>query len=129
MLEQLKKLQEKSYSPYSKFRVAAILKMKDGNYITGVNIENASYGASVCAERVAILKAISEGYKKGDFDTLYVLTDSHKISSCCFLCRQVITEFMEPDNTIVLYDQTGNVLEVPVSKMCPFPFDKEDLYA
>lgn len=72
MYEKLLKLLENSYSPYSNFRVSAIVVMKDGHEFTGVNVENASYGASICAERSAIVSAISNGYKKHDFESLYV---------------------------------------------------------
>ena len=67
MLEKLKEVGKNSYSPYSHFRVATIVIMKDGTEFKGVNVENAAYGASVCAERSAILSAVSNGYKYGDF--------------------------------------------------------------
>ena len=127
MKEKLINLFEKSYSPYSKFRVSAIVVMNDGTEFTGVNVENASYGASICAERVAILKAVSEGYRKGDFKELHVCCDSDKISSCCFMCRQVITEFFNKDSKIVLYNNQGDTEEYTVSELCPKPFDEEDL--
>ena len=76
MQEKLIKLLNNSYSPYSKFRVASIVVMKDGTEFSGVNVENASYGASICAERSAILSAISNGYKRYDFEKLYVLSSS-----------------------------------------------------
>ena len=67
MKDELIKLLDKAYAPYSKFQVAAIIEMKDGKYIPGVNVENASYGASICAERNAFTTAITMGYRKGDF--------------------------------------------------------------
>ena len=76
MEESLKRLLKNSYSPYSGFRVASICLMKDGKSFGGVNVENASYGAAICAERGAILSAIASGYKKGDFSKLYVMCDS-----------------------------------------------------
>ena len=94
MEESLKRLLKNSYSPYSGFRVAAICLMKDGKSFGGVNIENASYGATICAERVAIDTAIASGYTKGDFSRLYVMCDSEKVSSCCFICRQVLSELV-----------------------------------
>ena len=100
MEESLKRLLKNSYSPYSGFRVAAICLMKDGKSFGGVNIENASYGATICAERVAIDTAIASGYTKGDFSRLYVMCDSEKISSCCFICRQVISEFFSTDSEV-----------------------------
>ena len=78
MREKLVSLLKNSYSPYSHFRVAAIVIMKDGREFHGVNVENASYGATICAERSAILSAISAGYKKGDFQELYVMCDNEK---------------------------------------------------
>ena len=127
MKTKLLELLAKSYSPYSKFRVSAIVVTKDDKCYSGVNIENASYGATICAERVAIFKAVSNGYKKGDLKKLYVMVDSNKISSCCFLCRQVIVEFFDEKATIVLMNKNGEEKELKVSNLCPYPFDKSDL--
>ena len=121
------KLAENSYSPYSHFRVATIVIMKDGKEFQGVNVENASYGASICSERSAILSAISNGYKKGDFERLYVMCDSNQISTCCMICRQVILEFFESDKTIICMDKNGNTEEFTVSELCPYPFCEKDL--
>lgn len=125
--EELEKLLEKSYSPYSHYAVSSIVVMKDGHSFTGVNIENASYGATVCAERVAILKAVSEGYRKGDFAEIHVMTSGNTLASSCFLCRQVITEFMDMDNPVILYAKTGSQEEYKVRDLCPYPFTGDDL--
>lgn len=127
MKDELIKLLDNAYAPYSNFRVAAILEMKDGKYIPGVNVENASYGASICAERNAITTAISMGYKKGDFKNLYLMVSGSKLSMPCFMCRQVIIEFMDDDSMIILMDKEGNKKEYMVSQVCPYPFDKNDL--
>lgn len=127
MEESLKRLLNNSYSPYSGFKVAAICLMKDGKCFGGVNIENASYGATICAERVAIGNAIASGYKKGDFSKLYVMCDSHKISTCCFLCRQVISEFFHEDDEIILYSNDCDREIYTVKKLCPYPFGSDDL--
>lgn len=127
MKTKLIELLEKSYAPYSKFRVSAIVVTKDDKCYSGVNVENASYGSTICAERVAITKAVSNGYKKGDFKRLYVMVDSDKISSCCFACRQVITEFFEPTCTITLMNRDGDEKTLKVSDLCPYPFDSGDL--
>lgn len=127
MEESLKRLLKNSYSPYSNFRVAAICQMKDGKTFGGVNVENASYGATVCAERVAITSAIAAGYKKGDFNKLYVMCDSEKVSTCCFICRQVINEFYCPDDEVILYSNDGDMKTIEVSKLCPYPFGSSDL--
>ena len=127
MKDKLLSLLNNSYSPYSHFRVSAICVMKDGVEFSGVNVENASYGATICAERTAILSSIAAGYKKGDFDKLYVMVDSDKISSCCFMCRQVITEFFDKESDIILMNRLGEEKILKVSELCPMPFDEEDL--
>ena len=127
MKEKLLELLNNSYAQYSKFSVSAIIVMKDGNMVSGVNVENASYGATICAERNAITTAITMGYKKEDFDKLYVMTSGHKISSCCFMCRQVIVEFFDKDSEVILMDKLGNQKVLKVSELCPYPFDETDL--
>lgn len=127
MEESLKKLLKNSYSPYSGFRVASICLMKDGKTFGGVNVENASYGATICAERVAINTAIANGYKKGDFSKLYLMCDSDDISYCCFLCRQVIIEFYDMDAEIIIYSNDGDKVTHLVKDLCPYPFGEEDL--
>ncbi len=128
MYEKLLKLLDNSYSPYSHFRVSAIIVMNDGHEFSGVNVENASYGASICAERSAIVSAISNGYKKDDFKSLYVMCgDSDNISTCCFACRQVISEFFDSDCIVTCFDKNGNYKEFSVSELCPYPFSEDDL--
>lgn len=127
MKEKLEKLLENSYSPYSNFKVAAIAVMKDGKEFYGTNVENASYGAAICAERSAIVSAISNGYKKHDFDKLYVMVNSDKISTCCFMCRQVISELFEKNRSIILMNKNGDEKVYTVEELCPYPFDEEDL--
>ena len=102
--------------------------MKDGNKFRGVNVENASFGATVCAERIAIFNAITAGYKKGDFKELHIMClDSNKISTSCFMCRQVISELFDKDVTVTLYNNKGETKEYKVSELCPYPFDEDDL--
>lgn len=128
MKEKLLELATNSYSPYSNYRVATILVMKDGKEISGVNVENASYGASICAERSAIISAISQGYKKGDFKELHCMcADSNKISTSCFLCRQVISEFFDEEDNLYFYDKEGNTNIYKVKELCPYPFNEDDL--
>ncbi len=128
MIEKLKKLANNSYSPYSHFRVATILVMKDGVEIPGVNVENAAYGSSICSERSAILTAISIGYKKGDFKELHCLcADSNQISTSCFACRQVISELFDKDVPCYFYANTGEMKMYTVKELCPYPFSEDDL--
>ena len=127
MEESLKRLLRNSYSPYSGFRVASICVMKDGKSFGGVNVENASYGATICAERVAINTAVAPGYKKGDFSKLYVMCDSERVSSSCFLCRQVISEFFDRDAEVTFYSNDGDKEKYLVKDLCPYPFGEADL--
>ena len=127
MKEELIKLLDKAYAPYSKFHVACIIEMNDGKFIPGVNVENASYGGAICAERNAITTAVSMGYKKGDFKKIYVMVSGEKLSTPCFICRQVITEFFDKDSEVVLMGKNGEMEVHTVLEMCPYPFDSEDL--
>ena len=127
MKDELLKLLDKSYAEYSKFKVAAIIEMKDGKLIPGVNVENASYGATICAERNAITTAITMGYKKGDFKNIYIMVSGDKLSMPCFMCRQVISEFFNEDSGIILVGKNGEIEKHTVSELCPYPFDKTDL--
>ncbi len=125
MKEKLLELQKNCYVPYSKYPVSAILVCNDGHTLAGVNIENASFGATICAERVAISSAITAGYRKGDFKELHIMTKS--IATPCFICRQVIEEFFTENTKIICYDQAGNYKEYLKSDLCPYPFGSSDL--
>ena len=127
MKEELIKLLDKSYAPYSNFHVSCMIEMKDGKYIPGVNVENASYGATICAERNAITSAIAMGYKKGDFKNIYVMVSGDKLSMPCFICRQVIVEFFDKDSKIILMGKNGDTKSYLVSECCLYPFDETDL--
>ena len=127
MKESLKELMKNSYAPYSNFRVAAIVEMKDGKFFGGVNVENAAYGSGICAERSAILSAISAGYKKGDFERIYLMLENGKFGWPCMACRQVILEFFERDKFITSVDADGNMESHTVSELCPYPFTDEDM--
>ena len=126
MREKLEKLLNNSYAKYSKYQVSCICVMQDGNEICGVNVENASYGATICAERVAITSAIANGYKKGDFKELHVMVDSDKLGMPCFICRQVINEFFNEDDKIFVYSR-DKMESFKVSELCPYPFTEDNL--
>ena len=127
MKDKLLELQKNSYAPYSDFHVSAIVVAKDGVEFSGVNVENASFGATICAERSAIVSAISAGYKNGDFKELNVMVSSGEIGMPCFVCRQVISEFFDKDATVGCFATTGEYKEYTVEETCPFPFGSEDL--
>ncbi len=127
MKEKLLELHKNSHSPYSNYAVSAVLVMDDGREFYGVNVENASYGAGICAERSAIVSAVSAGYKKGQFKELNVMVSSGEIGMPCFVCRQVITEFFEKDAIVRAWATIGEYVEHTVAEICPYPFDSEDL--
>lgn len=91
LIKEAKEALKNSYSPYSKFRVGSAVLTENGSIYSGTNIENASYGLTICAERVAIFKAISEGAKK--IVAIAVISDNSEICVPCGACRQVIWEF------------------------------------
>lgn len=126
MFEKLNKLLNNSYSPYSNFRVSAIVVTSDFKEFYGVNVENASFGATICAERNAVLNAVSNGYKKGDFKEIYILCDSESFSMPCMICRQVFNEFFT-DTIIYVYNNFGEVKAFTMNDICPYPFDEGDL--
>lgn len=117
------KAKEKAYAPYSKFKVGAALLTKSGKVYTGCNIENASYGLSCCAERVAIFKAVSEG--ETEFDTLVVVGDTDEPISPCGACRQVMSEF--GDFEVILVSKDKKVKKTSVKELLPYSFEKENL--
>ena len=126
MRNKLEKLLKNSYCKYSGYAVACICVMMDNKEICGVNVENASYGATICAERNAITTAIAYGYKKGDFKEIHIMVDSDKIGTPCFICRQVITELMDKNTPVYLYSRNANEM-YSVSELCPHPFDEDNL--
>lgn len=127
MFEKLKELIDNSYSIYSKYKVACIVKMKDGTLFEGVNIENPSFKDGLCAEQVAIGSAISDGYKKGDFDKIYLLGDSAYAITPCFLCRQVILEFFEDENEVISFTENGKEKVFLIKDLCPHAFSEKEL--
>ncbi|MFQ5712965.1 MAG: cytidine deaminase [Candidatus Scalinduaceae bacterium] len=122
LIKKAKSAREHSYSPYSKFKVGAALKTKNGMIFTGCNIENSSYGLSICAEREAIFKAVSAGEK--DLDTIAVVTDSDKLTTPCGACRQVMWEFSK-DMTIMVANLKGKRKEFNIKELLAHPFEKD----
>ena len=111
---------QKAHCPYSNFRVGAAVLTKSGKVFSGGNIENVSYGATVCAERVAIWKAVSEGEK--EFEAIAVVGPSTSEAYPCAQCRQVMVEF-GLDWLVISGDQDGKYLgDITVRELVPFPF-------
>ena len=114
---------ERAYVPYSNYRVGSTLKTKTGKVYSGVNVENAAYPQTMCAERVAIFKAVSEGEK--EFEVITVVTDNG--GSPCGGCRQVMAEF-GLDIVVLLADGTGHIVkETTVKELLPEAFTPEHL--
>lgn len=116
----------RAYAPYSNFAVGAALHAKDGRVFHGCNIENASYGLTSCAERNAVFSAMSQGYKKEDFDMIAIVTNAERLTSPCGACRQVLSELL-PLNALVILTNNQERLEVLVDELIPFKFTSEDL--
>ncbi|KAJ8656067.1 cytidine deaminase [Lichtheimia ornata] len=112
-----------SYSPYSKFRVGAALLTEDGTIYQGCNIENASFGAGICAERTAYVKAISEGHNK--FVALAVTTDQDDFVSPCGICRQFISEFGPATLPVYLLKTSGESQLLTLADLLPYSFGLE----
>ena len=127
MYKELNNIINNSYSNISNYKVACIVKMKDGEFFEGVNVENPSFKNGLCAEQVAIGRAIAAGYTKGDFDCIYLLGSSNHAITPCFLCRQVIIEFFDMEDTIISYDKNGNETIYKIKELCPYTFGEADL--
>jgi cytidine deaminase len=115
---------ERAHAPFSEFRVGAAVRTKSGRTFGGCNVENASYGLTICAERVAIFKAISEGER--EFDAIAVVTDTDELTPPCGACRQIIWEFCG-DVPVVLANLKGKIERDRSSKLLPRPFDSSNL--
>ena len=112
-----------AHAPYSNFRVGAALRATSGRIFAGCNVENATYGLTVCAERVAIFKAISEGER--GFDAIAVVTDADSLTPPCGACRQLIWEFCG-DVPVVLSNLKGKIETIRMRDLFPKPFDSSN---
>jgi cytidine deaminase len=111
---------EHAHAPYSNFRVGAAVRAKSGRIFTGCNVENATFGLTLCAERVAIFKAISEGER--GFDAVAVVADTDALTPPCGSCRQILWEFCG-DAEVILANLSGKVERYRMSGLLPKPFD------
>ena len=119
LLKQAHKAKENAYAPYSGFEVGATILTKDGKTIDGCNVENAAYGSTMCAERTAIFKAVSMGYKPDDFQAIAVASSGYNFSPCG-ACRQVINEFGEDIDLI--FEWNGEVVVDSLKSILPYNF-------
>lgn len=118
------KAKENAYVPYSNFRVGAALLTKNGKIYTGCNIENASFGATNCAERTAIFKAVSEGNR--EFEAIAINADTEDLTFPCGICRQVIVEFSR-DLKLYISNKNGDYKEYTIKELLPGAFTGDDL--
>lgn len=108
----------RAHAPYSSFQVGAALRTGDGHIITAGNVENVSYGLTICAERAAIFRALAEGYTH--FTAIAIAGPADTVSPCG-ACRQVLAEFLEPSATVV-FPLNARLVAVPLSELLPHPF-------
>ena len=120
LLELAKKASELAYAPYSDFKVGAALECADGRIFTGCNVENSAYGDTICAERVAIVKAVSEGYTK--FTRIAIYGEGKGYCMPCGSCRQVMAEF-SPEMEVLCSKAGGGYVSYPLNRLMPYTFN------
>ena len=126
LIEEAFKAMENSYAPYSNFHVGAAVLTKDGKVFWGVNIENASFGATNCGERSAIFAAYSNGYRKDTIKALAIVSDGDRIAAPCGICRQVLSELITGDTPIYLSNRKDE-MDTCMNDLLPFQFTTEDV--
>ena len=119
-----RRARKRAHAPFSHFKVGAALRAKTGEIVTGCNVENASYGLTLCAERVAVFKAVSEGIRA--FDAVVVAADSKRLAAPCGPCRQILWEFCG-DIWVHMVNLDGRSRTMRLSELLPFPFDARSL--
>jgi cytidine deaminase len=120
LVEAARRAREHAHAAYSRFKVGAALETADGTVITGCNIENATYGLTICAERVAMFKALSEGHRR--FTRIAIVADTRAPTPPCGACRQILWEF-GGNLGIVLANLTGETGRHRLTDLLPLPFD------
>ena len=117
---------DNAYVPYSHYKVGACVLCKDGKTFKGVNIENASYGATNCGERTAIFTAYANGYRKDDIKAIAIVSNGKRIGTPCGICRQVLSELMPKDALIILSNGKDEMI-TNIAELLPYDFGEEDL--
>ena len=119
LVDQARKARERAWAPFSGFKVGAALICKGGRIYTGCNIENDSMSLSICAERTAMIKAISEGDR--DFEAMAIIADTPSLTYPCGACRQMIWEF-GPEVCLILSNIKGDLKQVSIKELLPEAF-------
>lgn len=122
LLQQARDAARQSYSPYSGFRVGAALRLTSGKVVTGTNVENVSYGLTICAERAALVRAVSEFGPQIRVEAVAVANLNDAASPPCGACRQMLSEFALPD-TPVVFPAADGMRTMPFSEVLPLAFD------
>ncbi len=125
MKDKLKELIKNSYAPYSNMNFACIVETKSGKFYEGVNVENASYGGTICAERNAINNAVSHGENK--FRALYLMNNSENIIFPCHICKQAFTEFFDENVIFNIMNIKGDMKVLTYKEIMNTIFSKEDI--
>ncbi|MCB0731914.1 MAG: cytidine deaminase [Ignavibacteriae bacterium] len=125
LIQIARKVKKNSYSPYSKFRVGAVLVTNEGNLYSGVNVENSSYGLTNCAERTAVFSAVSEGER--NFKTIVLVSDAEDFIPPCGACRQVLMEVCGKDLEVVMSNSDNEIRILKLEDLLPLSFNKEFL--
>ena len=115
-----------AYAPYSNYHVGACVLCKDGRTFLGANIENASFGATNCAERTAIFATYANGYRKDDIEALAIVSDGKRVAAPCGICRQVLSELLNQDTPIILSNGKDRV-DTNIKELLPMQFNGDDL--
>lgn len=116
-----------SYAKYSKFQVGAVVILKNGEYVLGTNVENASYGLTNCAERTALFYTYTLGYRQDDIKELVVMGKSNDLVYPCGACRQVISELMNKDALVTMINLDKKTKTITVEELLPYAFGEGDL--
>jgi cytidine deaminase len=124
LLEAAKKSRENAYAPYSHFKVgAAFISKNSGSLYSGCNVENASYGATICAERGALMQGVAaEGNLR--VEKLLVYTEADPPAFPCALCLQVLSEFTDPETEVLSANKSGIIRRLPFKDLLPHPFNE-----
>lgn len=124
MKDKLKELIKNSYAPYSNFHFACIVETENGNFYEGVNVENSSFGGTICAERNAINNAVSHGERK--FKAVYLMFDGDRLCFPCHICKQTFTEFLDEDVLFNVMNTKGDMKVLTYNEIMNTVFDKEE---
>ncbi|MGC8971109.1 MAG: cytidine deaminase [bacterium] len=120
MIDMAREVLNNAYAPYSRYKVGAVVEGSSGKLYTGCNVENISFSLTICAERVAIFKGISDGEKS--FTRIVIISDDNSIPTPCGACLQVMSEFSDKDLEIIVSSKDGKLERYKLSELLPNPF-------